>query len=225
VRYVYVIRNLIDGKIYVGQSKTPYKRRDGHFYAARSGSLRPLYCAIRKHGVENFTFEVVEECADELIDEREKHWVEKLDSYSEKGYNLTPGGSANQHFCDDVIEKRRRVGREIMLRMWHEPERRARRSASSSRAMERRHKEGRSHVPDWTGRRHSDATRAKMSQSQIGRQAGEKNSQYGKVWIHHPGEQVAKRVAKSDLQQWTNQGWVLGRKIMPTKPNGEANVS
>lgn len=94
MRYVYVIRNLVNGKVYVGQAKNPAVRKAGHFYEARKGNKRPLYASIRKHGAENFSFEVLEECADELINERERFWVSHFDSYNlEKGYNLTNGGN------------------------------------------------------------------------------------------------------------------------------------
>ena len=65
MRYVYVIRNLINEKVYVGQTKNFNNRKAGHLAIARHGVLRPLYAAMRKYGVENFTFEVIEECPDE----------------------------------------------------------------------------------------------------------------------------------------------------------------
>lgn len=95
MRYVYVIRNLITEKVYVGQTKNITQRKAGHFYAARKGNERPLYRSIRKHGAENFSFEVIEECDDEIINEREQFWVAHFDSFNpEKGYNLTSGGNA-----------------------------------------------------------------------------------------------------------------------------------
>ncbi len=93
MRCVYVIRNVVNGKIYVGQTKNFEARKTGHFYAAKTGLQRPLYHSMRKHGIENFSFECIEECADELINEREQFWVTHFDSFNpEKGYNLTSGG-------------------------------------------------------------------------------------------------------------------------------------
>jgi group I intron endonuclease len=92
--YLYLIRNKINGKVYVGQTKNFVKRKINHVNAARSGSEYPLYRSMRKHGIENFEFSILEECSDELVNDREKHWVSQYDSYiAEKGYNLTRGGS------------------------------------------------------------------------------------------------------------------------------------
>ena len=47
--------------------------------------------AIHKYGKENFTIEVIEKCDQQLLNEREKYWINYYDSY-EKGYNSTLGG-------------------------------------------------------------------------------------------------------------------------------------
>ncbi len=98
MRYVYVIRNLINEKVYVGQTKDLAGRKRGHLSCAHRGNDRPLYRSIRKHGEENFSFEILEECADEVINERERHWVAHFDSFNpDKGYNLTSGGEEGNH--------------------------------------------------------------------------------------------------------------------------------
>lgn len=52
----------------------------------------PLYKAIRKYGIENFNFDIIEECSADELNEREKYWISYYNSYGENGYNLTPGG-------------------------------------------------------------------------------------------------------------------------------------
>jgi hypothetical protein len=39
-------------------------------------------------------FEVVEECPDELLNDREEHWIKELNTLAPHGYNLTTGGDA-----------------------------------------------------------------------------------------------------------------------------------
>lgn len=189
-------------------------RKASHLYAARQGNLRPLYAAIRKHGAENFTFEVIEECIDEAINDRERHWVTHYDSFNqEKGYNLTKGGSGEQVFCEDVIARRRDTGRKCMARLLEtvcsEPAFRKR----SSERMKQLLKEGRVKVPTWTGRSHRHETKEKIREVMKQAQAGSRNSQSGKVWISHHALKVSKRVSRLELQEWLVQGWVMGRKM------------
>ena len=74
--FIYKITNNINNKIYVG--KTEYsieKRFKEHCNDAfkERCEKRPLYSAIRKYGVENFTFEVVQDNIDtfEKLDKAE----------------------------------------------------------------------------------------------------------------------------------------------------------
>jgi len=46
----------------------------------------PLSRAFRKYGLENFTFEIIEECSPEKLNERERHWIHFYDSFY-NGYN------------------------------------------------------------------------------------------------------------------------------------------
>lgn len=52
---------------------------------------RPLYKAIAKYGMENFSIETIEEVEDDFLGEREIYWINYYNSYS-KGYNATLGG-------------------------------------------------------------------------------------------------------------------------------------
>lgn len=59
--------------------------------AKDKNNSKPLYQAIRKYGVENFSFEVLEECDISLLDEKEVYYINLYNSYKE-GYNATLGG-------------------------------------------------------------------------------------------------------------------------------------
>ena len=93
MKYIYVFRNIINDKVYVGQTYNPSQRKAGHLNGARKGHDHPFYRSIRKYGEENFNFEVIEECNDSDVDEREKFWIAHYDSTNrDKGYNLERGG-------------------------------------------------------------------------------------------------------------------------------------
>lgn len=97
MKYIYIFRNLINEKVYVGQTYNPTQRKAGHLCAMQNPSndyLLPR--AMRKHGYENFRFEIIEECTDELVNEREKFWIAHYDSTNrDKGYNLSKGGQTH----------------------------------------------------------------------------------------------------------------------------------
>ena len=91
MHYIYVIKNSINEKVYVGQTRNLSQRWSSHRYSARKDH-RALYVAMREIGVENFTFELLEECSDEqTASDQETLWVEKFNSFN-SGYNLTSGG-------------------------------------------------------------------------------------------------------------------------------------
>lgn len=89
---IYKITNLINGRIYVGKDK--------HNNPKYLGSGIILHQAINKYGIENFKKEILEYCTtnEELCD-REKYWINKLNSlYEFGGYNLTIGGEGGDTF-------------------------------------------------------------------------------------------------------------------------------
>lgn len=108
--YIYKITNMINNKVYIGQTiKTVEKRFQQH----KNNSKHPyfsqivLYKAFNKYGIENFKCETIEEIENSLLDEREKYWIEYYNSYFE-GYNSTLGGRLVQLYnfdVDDIIEK------------------------------------------------------------------------------------------------------------------------
>ena len=65
---------------------------------------RPLYSAMNKYGVENFSVEEVEQCADSEAEEREIYWIDYFDSYG-NGYNATKGGDGKPYIDRDLVVK------------------------------------------------------------------------------------------------------------------------
>ena len=96
---IYCITNKINNKKYVGLSKDIYRRWGEHkkipFNPSSKEYNYPLYNAIRKYGLDNFDFTILEQCDDqELLKEKEKQWIEYYDSIN-NGYNLTEGGECS----------------------------------------------------------------------------------------------------------------------------------
>ena len=90
---IYKIENLINGKIYIGQSTNISQRWKAHrnrpFNENSESYDCPLYRAIRKYGIENFSFVVLEETTKEELNEKEKNWIASYNSNNpENGYIL-----------------------------------------------------------------------------------------------------------------------------------------
>lgn len=92
---IYLIRNKVNNKVYIGLSKHVARRKNKHFSLLRRGEHHSpiLQNAYNKYGEESFSFELLEKVPNEKLCEREIYWVSFYDALNpEKGYNyLEPG--------------------------------------------------------------------------------------------------------------------------------------
>lgn len=89
---IYCITNLVNGKLYVGQSYDKDKRFKEHVKCLKGGYHCNIYLQKSwiKYGPEVFKFSVLEECSIELLNEREQYWIDKLNCVQPVGYNMAP---------------------------------------------------------------------------------------------------------------------------------------
>ena len=100
---IYKIENLTNGKKYIGKSIDIPKRFKTHindsFNENKSSYDHLVHKAIRKYGVENFSFEIIEQCDENQLNEREIYWISFYDCCildgKDKGYNMTRGGEGS----------------------------------------------------------------------------------------------------------------------------------
>lgn len=95
---IYKITNLVNGKVYIGQSQDIYNRWYDHKKDSRKKKTNiALYRAFNKYGIENFSFEIIEKCSLEELDDKEIYYIMKYHSYinleDSNGYNMTIGGA------------------------------------------------------------------------------------------------------------------------------------
>lgn len=88
---IYVIKNNINNKVYIGQTITPRIRFNAHKNAARKNSPLLIHQAMRRYGVNNFYFEILESQIEDY-DEKEKYYIKMYNSFMPNGYNMTEGG-------------------------------------------------------------------------------------------------------------------------------------
>lgn len=90
---IYIITNVINGKYYIGKSVNVNSRLAEHRHHLRKGKHQNnhLQKAVDKYGMNNFTFELLEECDKDLLLAIEHYWVTILGARDEKyGYNINP---------------------------------------------------------------------------------------------------------------------------------------
>lgn len=102
---IYKATNIINNKIYIGQTVNDLKVRrkhheNAHLYPSCQNRSTIFTRAIAKHGKENFTWEVIDK-ADSLeeLNQKEEYWIEYYESVytSNKGYNIKFGGDNHLH--------------------------------------------------------------------------------------------------------------------------------
>lgn len=91
---VYQIRNIVNGKLYVGSSKNLLKRKnEGHFKRLEKNMHynEHLQSAYNIYGRENFIFEIIEFCDLEQLLDNEQYWIDRLNVLNRNyGYNIKP---------------------------------------------------------------------------------------------------------------------------------------
>ncbi|EQA7786718.1 hypothetical protein ACX818_001309 [Acinetobacter baumannii] len=186
--YTYKITNLVNGKIYVGVHKTE-NLDDGYM-----GSGKVLKIAKQKHGIGNFSKEILmfHGNEDEMFEIEalivDKEFINRHDTYNAKLGGL---GGWDHIQSNMTPEKRHLINVKRVSTL-------------------------RKNIPIkgfcWTGKNHKPETieKVKNTFAEIKHQQGEKNSQFGKMWIHNLELKKSTRINKNDP---IPEGWNKGRKM------------
>lgn len=106
---IYKIMNQKNGLIYIGQTVQTFKRRmRSHISHLQAGTHHNelLQRAYNKYGIDVFKFEIIETCDKEILDERERYWINFYDSTNHaKGYNFESGGNVLKKHSPETIQK------------------------------------------------------------------------------------------------------------------------
>lgn len=199
--FVYRTTNKVNGKYYIGVHST-WKLDDGYL-----GSGKRLKRAIIKHGLENFTIEILQffETRNEALAQEKELVTEKLVK-DPMCMNLCQGGQ-------ELDERLRLKGAKAGLKRsrWlrkNDPEWKAKEFERSRSSMKRRIANGKPpkfHVT-FEGKSHSEESKRKIGDANRIHQRGEKNSQFGSLWITDGIN--SKKIRSNDL---IPEGWRRGR--------------
>ena len=91
---VYIIENLVNGKVYVGSASKslPKRLRDHKYQLGKNCHFNNhLQAAWNRYGAEQFKFRVLQRCSPQDCLSNEQNWIDHYQCYdSAKGYNKSP---------------------------------------------------------------------------------------------------------------------------------------
>jgi group I intron endonuclease len=120
---IYIITNTITQKRYVGQTTRTVSQR----ISRQLSGATELSKALKKHGQENFRYEVIRVAKDQQeADIKERELIEEHNTLYPNGYNLQTGGIGNFEISDKTRERLRKS------HLGHKPTQETRRKMSKA---------------------------------------------------------------------------------------------
>lgn len=163
---VYCVKNVVNGKKYIGQTiQSLTARKKDHKASICKHPHLLISKAYKKYGFENFEWTVLYEASSRSdLDRAEKKLIQEHNTFSPAGYNMTTGGEGAGHL-PVTVEKIRTILQN-------------RRVTKKTRQLLSRSLKGKytGNQASFFGKKHTEETKRKMSEAQ----KGDKNHNYGK---------------------------------------------
>lgn len=214
---IYLVRNMNNGKTYIGQTrfKSPIRRWNAHIISSKKGSTFAIHSAIRKYGENSFIVESLCSIPYNALNNMEAYYAEQYESYTwdtPGGYNMIwCGGSKVARSGITMNETTRNAILASRIGSKHTNESKLKISASLK---------GRTMSPESiaksalkrTGRKLSDETRTKMSVKAKGRVISEEQRRkISETLTGKPGHKHTPEMCK-----------FLSERMKGTKPTKES---
>jgi group I intron endonuclease len=198
---IYCYHCIITGKKYIGKTLYERRRKEDHKYNVKKGTYTKFYNAVRKYGWENFIYGIVEIENQNLLAEKEIHYINYYDTYV-NGYNLTIGGEGKSGW--KATEQTKEKMRQANLGKRHTKE-----SKEKIRQSKKNCK------PTFLGRKHTEESKEKMRRKRLGKPfLGKHNNHKNTKWWNN-GQKNKRGVECPGTE------WILGR--LPLKPYNRKN--
>ena len=102
---IYKIKNIVNNKVYIGQTCRGYKKRFEQHISESKKLNYNLYKAFKKYGIQNFIIKKITECElPEIAKILESYYIKKFDSYK-NGYNMNEGDKVVYKHSGETKEK------------------------------------------------------------------------------------------------------------------------
>lgn len=196
---IYAATNILNGKMYIGQSVNPKRRFTEH---KRGSKSKILSTAIKKHGKENFEFKILCWCPDKAYADMVETKLIEAHNTRRVGYNICVGGegfgSGKDHPCH------------------------GRKASDKERRLKAKGKRGALN-PNY-GKPNSPEQKAKIRESLLGREItwGDKISAAKKGTKIHPNTLAARRKADEERESGYRLIFTSGSRQVIAKSFAEA---
>ena len=192
--FTYKTTNLINSRYYLGMHSTN-RIDDGYL-----GSGKRLYYELNKYGRNNFKFEILEQFdSREQLVQAEINLITEEDIKNSNCLNLKSGGEGGF-----TLEQTRNGGKlsgaKHAEKMKNDPEFKEKIVTHLSICMKDSYNSGkriRGEFYNWTGKKHSQESIAKMKEVKKGHGVGEENSQYGRPRSEETKQKIRESLRKT----------------------------
>ena len=205
----------VTGNFYIGVHSTT-NLEDGYL-----GSGKRLRYSIEKHGKENHLREILEffSSREELMT-KEREIVNEDLRKEDKCMNLKNGGEGgfcNEEHKRDWVNAGSKAGvssiKKLLANDSYYKEFCEKRKADWIRATEEERKHRLRGLEKCRGKKHTAESKLKIGKGNSVSQKGEKNSQYGKIWIYSDTEKRSIKIDKDLLESYISKKWKIGRRM------------
>lgn len=214
--YIYKTTCNVTNRFYIGMHSTS-NLNDGYV-----GSGQRLWKSINKHGKESHSVEILEWFTNRIdLVNREKELINEDLLRDSQCMNLVLGGEGGytyQKFRPEHAKKFHLAGAKatneiIKEKRKTDPEWKKKNGENISNSLKLSYKNGTrkpTNTKSFLGKSHSKETKMKMSKSKKITSLGERNSQFGTIWIYNEELKLNKKIKPEELINYT--GWIKGRK-------------
>lgn len=191
------------GRIYIGQSVDIESRWNHHKGMRDAYKQTILYRSFAKYGADKHSFEILEECPKEKLNERERYYIEKYDTFETKhGLNLTKGGDhavLSKRTRDKI--SRAKKGKPIphLIGFKHSQETKEKLAELAKGNT------------NWLGKNHSEETKEKLRQANLGKKVPKETIE--KLRISSTGRKYPNRKKLTEEARAKISKSQIGRKL------------